>query len=171
MTLILLLVVIAAVIALPLILVARRHTKGTGTSAVEIVTYLVLVAASVLTTNAISSLLEMVMPGDGVLVRQADDLALTLATLIVAGIVWLTVWMALERRIGGSPSPGRGLYVSVTASIAMAVTAAATIRLLLAAIGDLEFEASGPGDLIAFGGLWALVAWLRRPVDPLDQLR
>ena len=75
----------------------RTPRWSDGTSPAEIVTYLILAVATLVTTNSVSSLLEIVMPGDGVLIAGADDLALSLSTLIVAGVVAVALWIAMER--------------------------------------------------------------------------
>ncbi len=104
MSLVLLLLgLIGGVVALPFVILARRRTATQGISPAEIVTYLILALATLITTNSISSLLEIVMPGDGVLIAGAEDLALSLSTLIVAGVVAVALWIAMERI--GRPSP------------------------------------------------------------------
>ena len=109
----LLLVLIGGVVALPFVLLARRRTSSQGTSPAEIVTYLILAVATLITTNSISSLLEIVMPGDGVLIAGADDLALSLSTLIVAGVVAVALWIAMERTTTDLARPARELYLAV----------------------------------------------------------
>ena len=104
-------------------ILARRRTATQGISPAEIVTYLILAVATLITTNSISSLLEIVMPGDGVLIAGADDLALSLSTLIVAGVVAVALWIAMERTAHPA-RPARELYLALVIAVSMAVSAA-----------------------------------------------
>jgi hypothetical protein len=167
----LLLVVVAAVIALPLVLVARRPRTGTGNSVAEIVSYLILVIATVLTTSSFSALVESIVPGDGVLFSDPGDIALTLSTLIVAGAVWASVWIAFERRRGTSASAGRGLYLAVSIAIAFSVVVVAVIQLLAFALDLAEYQASAVAQLLTFGALWWLLEHWRGSDDELDEIR
>ena len=167
----LLLVLIGFVVALPFILLARRRTTSQGTSPAEIVTYLILAVATLVTTNSISSLLEIVMPGDGVLIAGADDLALSLSTLIVAGVVAVALWIAMERTTTDLARPPRELYLAVVNAVSMAVVAVGAIRVLLWAVGVTGFEPSALADMAAFGGAWFLHERFRRPPEELDELR
>jgi hypothetical protein len=172
MTLVLLLlVVVAAVIALPLVLVARRPRTGTGNSVAEIVSYLILVVATVLTTSSFSALVESILPGDGVLFNDPGDIALTLSTLIVSGAVWASVWIAFERRRGTSRSAGRGLYLAVSIAIAFSVVVVAVIQLLAFALDLAEYQASAVAQLLTFGALWWLLERWRGSDDELDEIR
>jgi hypothetical protein len=167
----LLLVLIGFVVALPFILLARRRTTSQGTSPAEIVTYLILAVATLVTTNSISSLLEIVMPGDGVLIAGADDLALSLSTLIVAGVVAVALWIAMERTTTDLARPPRELYLAVVNAVSMAVVAVGAIRVLLWAVGVTGFEPSALADMAAFGGAWFLHERFRRAPEELDELR
>jgi hypothetical protein len=167
----LLLVLIGGVVALPFLLLARRRTTSQGTSPAEIVTYLILAVATLITTNSISSLLEIVMPGDGVLIAGADDLALSLSTLIVAGVVAVALWIAMERTTTDLARPARELYLAVVNAVSMTVLAVGTIRVLMWAVGVTGFEPSALADIAAFGGAWFLHERFRRPPEELDELR
>jgi hypothetical protein len=167
----LLLVLIGGVVALPFLLLARRRTTTQGTSPAEIVTYLILAVATLITTNSISSLLEIVMPGDGVLIAGADDLALSLSTLIVAGVVAVALWIAMERTTTDLARPARELYLAVVNAVSMTVVAVGTIRVLMWAVGVTGFEPSALADIAAFGGAWFLHERFRRPPEELDELR
>ena len=167
----LLLIVVAAVIALPLVLVARRPRSGSGGSVAEIVSYLILVVATILATTSFSALVESILPGDGVLFSDPGDIALTLSTLIVSGAVWASVWIAFERRRGTSASAGRGLYLAVSIAIALSVVVVAVIRLLAFALDLAEYEASAVAHLLTFGALWWLLERWRGEGDELDEIR
>jgi hypothetical protein len=169
---ILLLIVIAGLLALPFVLLARRRQAGGGISAAEVVTYLILVVATLIATNSISSLLELLIPGDDVIVGGAESLALSLSTLIVAGIVAVIIWIALERRsVPRQARPTRDLYLSIVIGVAIGFVASALIRLGLWAVGADEFSAGAVSDLVAFGGVWFLHERFRRPPEELDELR
>jgi hypothetical protein len=167
----LVLVLIGGVVALPFVLLARRRTSSQGTSAAEIVTYLVLAVATLITTNSISSLLEIVMPGDGVLIAGAEDLALSLSTLIVAGVVAVALWIAMERTTTELARPARELYLAAVIVVSMVVSAVGVIRVLLWAVGVDDFETSALADVIAFGAAWFIHERLRRPPEELDEIR
>ncbi|HJU52463.1 MAG TPA: hypothetical protein VJ815_09040 [Acidimicrobiia bacterium] len=167
----LLLIVVAAVIALPLVLVARRPREGSGSSVAEIVSYLILVVATVLATTSFSSLVESILPGDGVLFNDPGDIALTLSTLIVSGAVWASVWIAFERRRGQAPSAGRGLYLAVSIAIALSVVVVAVIRLLAFALDLAEYQSSALAQLLTFGVLWWLLERWRGEGDELAEIR
>jgi hypothetical protein len=162
---------VAAVIALPLVLVARRPRTGTGNSVAEIVSYLILVVATVLTTSSFSALVESIVPGDGVLFNDPGDIALTLSTLIVSGAVWASVWVAFERRRGTAASAGRGLYLAVSIAIAFSVVAVALIQLLAFALDLAEYRASAVAQLLTFGALWWLLERWRGSLDELEEIR
>ena len=129
-----LLVLVAAVVAIPLIAVARRRQEPGTNSPVLVITYLILVIVSFLATSSFSSLVESILPGEVTIFEDVGNLALTLSSLIVAGLVWGSVWLALEKRRLGS-STGRSLYLGLTASIAMTVVAYDTVRLLGTGLG------------------------------------
>lgn len=167
-----LLVVIAGVLALPFVLIARRRQAGGGTSAAEVITYLILVVATLIATNSVSTLLELAVPGTGVLVDSSEGLALSLSTLIVAGVVAVAIWIALERRtVAGQARPARDLYLAVVIGVAMGVVAVACVRLGLFVTGTEEFAISAAADLGAFGGVWFLHERFRRQPEELDELR
>lgn len=167
-----LLVIIAGVLALPFVLIARRHQPGGGTSAAEVITYLILVVATLIATNAISALLELAVPGAGVIIDSSESLALSLSTLIVAGVVAVAIWIALERRtVVGRARPARDLYLAAVIGVAMGFVAVAGVRLGLFAIGTEEFAISTVADLVAFGGVWFLHERFRREPEELDELR
>lgn len=167
----LLLVLIGGVVALPFVLLARRRTTSQGTSPAEVVTYLILAVATLVTTNSISALFEIVMPGDGVLIAGADDLALSLSTLIVAGVVAVALWIAMERTTTDLARPARELYLAVVNAVAMTVVAVGVIRVLTWALGVTGFQLSALADIAAFGGAWFLHERFRRPPEELDELR
>lgn len=171
MSLVLLLLgLIGGVVALPFVILARRRTATRGISPAEIVTYLILALATLITINSISSLLEIVMPGDGVLIAGAEDLALSLSTLIVAGVVAVALWIAMER--SGDPArPARELYLALVIAVSMAVVAAGVVRLLVWAVGASDFEASALADILAFGAAWLIHERFRRKPEELDELR
>lgn len=172
MIVLLLLVVIAGVLALPFVLIAKRRPAGGATSAAEVITYLILVAATLIAANAISALLELVVPGTDVILDGSEGLALSLATLIVSGVVAVAIWIALERRtIAGRARPARDLYLAVVIGVAMGFLAVAVVRLGLFAIGTEDFAISAAADLVTFGGLWFLHEQLRRQPEELDELR
>ena len=165
-----LLVVVAAVIAIPLIAITRRKGAGDDDSPAVVITYLILVIASAVATSSFSSLVESILPGDVRIFDDPSDVALTLATLIVAGLVWGSVWVALERRRQG-PSTGRSLYLSVTAAVALTVVAYTGVRLLALAFGVDDYEPSVVADALSFGALWIVVEWWRRGDAELEVLR
>src|SRR5688572_13502314 len=171
MTLVLLVLgLIGGVVALPFVLLARRRTATQGISPAEIVTYLILAVATLITTNSISSLLEIVIPGDGVLIGGADDLALNLSTLIVAGVVAVALWIAMERT--AQPArPARELYLGLVIAVSMAVSAAGAVRLLIWTVGASDFEPSALADIVAYGAAWLIHERFRRPPEELDELR
>ena len=166
-----LLLLVAAVVAVPLVLLARKRRAGQGNSAAEIVSYLILVVATLLATNAFASLVESILPGDGVLFSAPDDLALTLSTLIVSGAVWASVWSAFERRRGGAVSTGRGVYLSISLAVAITVVAASVVELLAFIFGLDGYEAGAVARLLTFGALWGLLERWRTPADPADEIR
>ena len=166
-----LLLLVAAVVAVPLLLLARKRRAGQGNSAAEIVSYLILVVATMLATNAFASLVESILPGDGILFSAPDDLALTLSTLIVSGAVWASVWTAFERRRAGAVSTGRGVYLSLSLAIAITVVAVALLQLLAFIFGLEDYEAGAVARLVTFGALWGLLERWRTPADPADELR
>ena len=167
----LLLVLIGGVVALPFVLLARRRTAAQGTSAAEVVTYLILAVATLVTINSISSLLEIVMPGDGVLIGGADDLALSLSTLIVAGVVAVALWTAMERTATDQARPVRELYLALVIAVSMTVTAVGAIGILLWVVRADDFEPSALANLLAFGAAWFIHERFRRPPEELDELR
>lgn len=166
-----LLLAVAAVIAVPLLMLARRRREGRGNSVAEFVTYLILVVATITATSSFASLVESILPGDGVLFLAPDDLALTLSTLIVSGAVWASVWTALERRRAASVSTGRGLYLSLSISAAVSVTAIALVQLLSFLFGVADYEVGAVARLLCFGALWGLLERWRSEADPLDEVR
>ena len=172
MTLVLLLLVlIGGVVALPFVLLARRRTATQGISPAEIVTYLILATATLVATSAISSLFEIVIPGGRVVLSSADDLALSLSTLIVAGVIAVALWIALERNTTDLPRPARELYLAGVNGASMVVLAIGAARVLLWAVGADEFEPSALANVVAFGGAWFIHERLRRPPEELDELR
>ena len=160
----------AAVVAIPLIAVARRRQEPGTNSPVLVITYLILVIASFLATSSFSSLVESILPGEVTIFEDVGNLALTLSSLIVAGLVWGSVWLALEKRRLGS-STGRSLYLGLTASIAMTVVAYDAVRLLGSGLGVDNYEPATVADAISFGILWLLMVWWRGSDDELDEIR
>lgn len=165
-----LLVLVAAVVAIPLIAVARRRQQPGTNSPVLVITYLILVVASFVATSSFSSLVESILPGEVTIFEDVGNLALTLSSLIVAGLVWGSVWLALEKRRSG-PSTGRSLYLALTASIAMTVIAYDAVRLLGTVFGVDNYEPATVADAISFGVLWLLMVWWRGSDDELDDIR
>jgi hypothetical protein len=166
------LVLIAVVVGVPAFLLARRRRRGAGTSSpTEFLVYLILVVATLIATNAVSSLIELVLPGDGVLIREPDQLALSLATLLVAGIVAVATWMTLERQSAVGERPARALYVSAVTGFSMAVVAASIVELGLWAVGRIDFSAVALADLLTFGACWWLHEQARHRGVPLDDVR
>ena len=161
---------IGGVVALPFVMLARRRTTTQGISPAEVVTYLILAVATLISTNSISSLLEIVMPGDGVLIAGTDDVALSLSTLIVAGVVAVALWIAMERTVQPT-RPARELYLALVIAVSMAVSAAGAVRLLMWAVGASEFEPSALADIVAYGAAWLIHERFRRPPEELDELR
>ena len=111
------------------------------------------------------------MPGDGVLIAGADDLALSLSTLIVAGVVAVALWIAMERTTTDQARPARELYLAVVNAVSMTVLAIGAVRVLLWAVGVGDFEPSALADIAAFGAAWFIHERLRRPPEELDELR
>jgi hypothetical protein len=172
MIVLLLLVVIAGILALPFVLIARRRPAGGATSATEVITYLILVASTLIAASAISALLELVVPGTDVILDGSEGLALSLATLIVSGVVAVAIWIALERKtIGDRARPARDLYLAIVIGVSMGFVAVALVRLGLFTIGTEDFAISAVADLVTFGGLWYLHERLRRQPEELDELR
>lgn len=165
-----LILLLAAVIALPLIAVARKRGKTDENSPALVITYLILVVASVIATSSFSSLVESILPGAVRIFEDPSDVALTLSTLIVAGLVWGSVWLALERRRSG-PNTARGLYLALTAAIAMSVVAYGAVRVLALSVGVDEYEPAVVADLLSFGALWMLVEWWRRRDEQVNVLK
>jgi hypothetical protein len=133
---------------------------------------LILVVATVLATTSFSSLVESILPGDGVLFNDPGDIALTLSTLIVSGAVWASVWIAFERRRGSASSAGRGLYLAVSIAIALSVVVVAVIRLLAFALDLADYQSSAVAQLLTFGALWWLLErWRGQEGDELDEIR
>ena len=165
-------VLIAAVVAVPAILLARRRRKGAGTSSpTEFLVYLILVIATLVTTNALSSLIEMVFPGGRVLIREPDQVALSLATLIVSGVVAVAVWITLERQTVLGERPARALYTSAVTGFSLAVVAVSLAQVGLWAVGQIEFSAITVADLAAFGLCWWLHERVRHVGAELDDVR
>ena len=86
------LLLVVVLVALPGILLTLRLPSGAGGSPAEILVYLILAVATLLATNAFSSLVELILPGQDVILRVTDDLALSLSTLIVSGVVAFLLW-------------------------------------------------------------------------------
>lgn len=166
------LVLIAAVVVVPAISLARRRRQGAGTSSpAEFLVYLILVVATLLATNAVSSLIELVLPADGVLTIEPDQLALSLATLLVSGIVAVAMWVTLERQAVQGERPARALYVSAVTGFSMAVVAVSLVRLGLWAVGQSSFSAVALADLAAFAVCWWLLERVRHKGMALDDVR
>lgn len=167
-----LVVLIAAMVAGPAILLARRRRKGAGASSpTEFLVYLILVVATLVATNALSSLIELVIPGGGVLIREPDQLALSLATLLVSGVVAVAVWITLERQTVRGERPARALYVSAVTGFSLAIVAASMAQAGLWAFGRIEFSAVAMADLGAFGVCWWLHERVRHAGVELDDAR
>ncbi|HUO46513.1 MAG TPA: DUF5671 domain-containing protein [Acidimicrobiia bacterium] len=167
-----LLILIAAVVAIPLVLLARRRpAAGDASSPSEFLVYLILVGAVLSATNAFSFLLELLIPSEGVVVRRPDQLALSLATLLVAGVVSVAVWLTLERRAPGGERPARALYISAVTGFSMVIVAVALVRLGLWAVGQEDFPNSAAADFLAFGGLWLGHEYLRKRGVEFDLFR
>ncbi|MEX0698265.1 MAG: DUF5671 domain-containing protein, partial [Acidimicrobiia bacterium] len=137
----------------------------------EVLVYLILAIAALIATNAFSSLVELIVPGQDVIVRDTDELALSLATLIVSGVVAFLLWRRLEAQkvVGGRPA--RALYVSVVTGFSMAVVAASAARLLLWVVGQADLSEVALADLVAFAAAWLLHERARRPGVSLDVIR
>ncbi|HUO45774.1 MAG TPA: DUF5671 domain-containing protein [Acidimicrobiia bacterium] len=172
MGVVVLLILIAAVVGIPLVLLARRRPSAGGASSPsEFLVYLILVGAVLTATNAFSSLVELLIPGEGVVVQRPDQLALSLATLLVAGVVSVAVWLTLERRAHEGERPARALYISAVTGFSMAVVAVALVRLGLGVVGQEEFANSAAADFLAFGGLWLGHEYLRKRDVEFDIFR
>ncbi|HKX76738.1 MAG TPA: DUF5671 domain-containing protein [Acidimicrobiia bacterium] len=172
MSVVVLLVVIAAVVSVPLVLLARRRPARSGASSpTEFLIYLILAGATLLATGAFSTLVEMILPGGRVLTRQPDELALSLATLLVAGIVATVVWMTLEKVEVGGERPARALYISLVTGVSMVTVAVVTVMLGRWIFGEPGFPTAAAADLIAFGGIWWLHELVRRRGVAFDDLR
>ncbi|MGI8517974.1 MAG: DUF5671 domain-containing protein [Acidimicrobiia bacterium] len=166
-----LLAVLAAVIALPMVAIARRRQVPGTNSPALVVTYLILVIASIVATSAMSSIVERILPRGGTAIfDDVDEIALTLSTLIVSGLVWGAVWIALEKRRSGS-STGRNLYIALTTAVAMSVVAYGAVRLIASLLGVDEYEPSWLAQLICFGALWLLMVRWRGADLELDEIR
>ncbi|MGI8515871.1 MAG: DUF5671 domain-containing protein [Acidimicrobiia bacterium] len=166
-----LLAVLAAVIALPMVAIARRRTEPGTNSPALVVTYLILVVASIVATSAFSSIVESILPRGGTAIfDDVNEIALTLSTLIVSGLVWGAVWIALEKRRTGS-STGRNLYIALTGAVAMSVVAYGAVRLIASLLGVDQYEPSWLADLICFAALWLLMVRWRGADLELDEIR
>lgn len=165
-----LLAVLAAVIALPMVAIARRRQEPGTNSPALVITYLILVVASIVATSSFSSIVESILPGRNVIFDDVNDIALTLSTLIVSGLVWVSVWIALEKRRSGS-STGRNLYIALTASVAMTVVAYGAVRLIASLLGVDDYEPATLADLICFGALWLLMIRWRGSDLELDEIQ
>jgi hypothetical protein len=169
----LLLALVGIVVAVPLLLVLRRPRSGNAaatTSPAEFLVYLILIGATLIATNSVSFLIEIVIPGSKVVTGSPEEVALPLATLLVSGIIAVTVWLRLERQASG-PRPARAFYLSAVIGVAMAVVATALVGLGNWAVGNKSFTAANLADLLAFGGVWLLHERVRRRGEELDELR
>lgn len=171
MTVISVLFLVAVLVAVPVILLTRKRTSGTGGSPAEVLVYLILAIATLIATNAFSSLVELILPGQDVIVRDTDELALSLATLIVSGVVAFLLWRRLEAQKVVGDRPARALYVSVVTGFSMAVVAASAARLLLWVVGQADMSEVALADLVAFAAAWLLHELARRPGVSLDVIR
>jgi hypothetical protein len=91
--------------------------------------------------------------------------------LIVAGVVAVALWIAMERTTSDLARPARELYLAVVIVVSMVVSAIGAVRLLLWAVGVGDFEPSALADVAAFGGAWFIHERLRHPPEELDELR
>ncbi len=172
MSVVILIALIAAVVAVPLVFLARRRPGGGGTSSpTEFLVYLILAGATLIATGAFSSLVELVLPGRMVLSVKPDQLALSISTLLVAGIVAVVVWLTLERAAVVGNRPARALYTSVVTGFAMVVTAVALVHLGLWITGQEPFVPGAVSNLVAFAGIWILHEQVRQRGVELDELR
>ena len=165
------LLLVAVLVGVPIILLTRRRPSGSGGSPAEILVYLILAVATLLATNAFSSLIELILPGQAVIVRRTDDLALSLATLIVSGVVAFLLWRRLETQKVVGDRPSRALYISVVIGYSMAVVAASAARLLLWVVGQADWSEVALADLVAFGVAWLAHERVRVREASLDVLR
>jgi hypothetical protein len=171
MTVISVLFLVAVLVAVPVILLTRKRTSGTGGSPAEVLVYLILAIAALIATNAFSSLVELILPGQEVIARDTDELALSLATLIVSGVVAFLLWRRLEAQKVVGDRPARALYVSVVTGFSMAVVAASAARLLLWVVGQADMSEVALADLVAFAAAWLLHERARRPGVSVDVVR
>jgi hypothetical protein len=165
------LLLVVVLVAIPVILLTRRRPSGTGGSPAEILVYLILAVATLLATNAFSSLVEMILPGQDVIFRGTDDLALSLSTLIVSGVVAFLLWRRLEAQPVVGDRPARALYISVVTAFSMAVVAVSLARVLLWAVGQEPLSGVALADLAAFGAAWLLHERVRIRGASLDVIR
>lgn len=165
------LLLVAVLIAVPVILITRRRPSGTGGSPAEFLVYLILVVATLVATNAFSSLVELALPSQNVILREADDLALSLATLLVSGVVAFLLWRRLEVQKMVGDRSARSLYVSAVIGFSMAVVAASAARLLLWLAGQADLSEVALADLVAFAFAWLIHERVRVRGASLDILR
>jgi len=165
------LLLVVVLVAIPVILLTRRRPSGSGGSPAEILVYLILAVATLLATNAFSSLIELILPGQDVILRETDDLALSLSTLIVSGVVAFLLWRRLEAQQVVGDRPARALYVSVVTAYSMAVVAVSLARVLLWVVGQEQISGVALADLAAFGAAWLLHERVRIRGASLDVIR
>ena len=165
------LLLMAVLVAVPLILLTRKRPSGPGGSPAEILVYLILAVATLLATNAFSSLVELILPVQEDIFRGTDELALSLSTLIVAGLVAFLLWRRLEAQKVVGDRPARALYVSVVTAYSMAVVAVSSARVLIWVVGQGASSEVALSDLVAFAVSWLLHERLRVKGASLDVLR
>jgi hypothetical protein len=168
------LILVAGVVVTAVVLVLRRLRRGRGGMGGELLAYLLLLVSALLAANAVAGLIALIPPAGRVVVPGAAELALSLATLVVAGPVALGLWTALQRRAGEGEHPIRTLYLAAMIAIAVVTTVVAGLRLGWWAVGLEPFEAGDLGRLIAFGSVLVLHEGLRRRLhEPglVDDLR
>jgi Domain of unknown function (DUF5671) len=165
------LLLIAVLVAVPLILLTRKRPSGSGGSPAEILVYLILAVATLLATNAFSSLVELILPTQQDILGGTDELALSLSTLIVAGAVAFLLWRRLEAQQVIGDRPARALYVSLVIAYSMAVVAVSSARILIWIVGQNQLSEIALADLIAFGVIWLLHERVRIRGAGLDVLR
>lgn len=108
---------------------------------------------------------------------SAEDLALGLSLTVVAGPVWVGLWLAARRRLTADPqerhSAAWSTYVvgACTVALIVAFVNLAQVGAWLLAIE--EFRASALAGGLVWGATWAGHTWLleRSPVAPTGPLR
>ena len=95
-----------------------------------------------------------------VIVRQrSTQIAFGLAAMIVAGPVWLGVWLLAKRSLqefaAEAGTIARKLYVYGVLTVAASVTAGTAISLLTQAVGGRDYSRASAAGVVVWGAVWA----------------